>query len=98
MYVNGDTLVARDCWNWLKDMVDEYGDGVLFCGDFNARAITWNRTGFNSQGIALEDRLDDTGLFCINDGGPTRMDMRPGDRDTAIELALVTHKDVLETK
>ena len=62
----------------------------MFSSDFNARGESWGNTITNQQGEALEDALDHCDLMCVNDGSMTRMAMRPGDSDSAIDLAITT--------
>ena len=77
-------------WMALDEMQKTLPGETIFCGDFNARGETWGNTVTNPQGEALEDALDRCDLMCINNGSMTRMAMRPGDSDSAIDLAITT--------
>ena len=98
VYAKVDGSVRQEQWDWLKELEELPGDRLLICGDFNARNNERDSSGENRQGIALADAMADSDVVCINDGRQTRMAMKDGDADTAIDLAFVSHSAVLDAK
>ena len=89
VYACNCTMKEAD-WMALDEIQKSLPGETVFCGDFNARGESWGNTITNQQGEALEDALDHCDLMCVNDGSMTRMAMRPGDSDSAIDLAITT--------
>ena len=82
--------MREEDWMILDKIQDTLPGETLLCGDFNARGASWGNTVTNPQGEALEDNLDKCFLTCINDGRMTRCASRPGDSDSAIDLAVAS--------
>ena len=89
VYACNCTMKEAD-WMILNDIEGSLPGETVFVGDFNARGELWGNTITNTQCEALEDALDHCNLMCVNDGRMTRMAMRPGDSDGAIDLAVTT--------
>ena len=89
VYACNSTMKESD-WMVIDDLQRSLPGESVLCGDFNARGALWGNAITNSQGEALEDALDRCDLVCVNDGSMTRMGMRPGDSDSAIDLAITT--------
>ena len=89
VYACNCTMKEAD-WMILNDIEGSLPGETVFVGDFNARGELWGNTITNTQGEALENALDHCNLMCVNDGRMTRMAMRPGDSDGAIDLAVTT--------
>lgn len=89
VYACNCTMKEKD-WMILDEMQKSLPGETIFCGDFNARGELWGNVITNPQGEALEDALDHCDLICINDGSMTRMASRPGDSDSAIDLAITS--------
>ena len=89
VYACNSTMKESD-WMVIDDLQRSLPGESVLCGDFNARGALWGNAITNSQGEALKDALDRCDLVCVNDGSMTRMGMRPGDSDSAIDLAITT--------
>ena len=73
----------------LEKVVEEVGTPVIWVGDFNAHNPLWGSKDRDKNGEAVEELMDRRGLVCLNDGRPTRFDIRTG-RVSCIDLAIAS--------
>lgn len=56
---------------WRKD------EGIgIWCGDFNAHSVVWGSMNTDTNGMVVEDYMEDNSLVCLNDGRGTRFNIR----------------------
>lgn len=65
------------------------GKPVIWLGDFNAHNPLWGSRIRDCNGSIVEEFMDRYGLVCVNDGRPTRFDIRTG-AVSCIDLALAS--------
>lgn len=52
-------------------LADKWREPTIICGDFNAKARSWNGNVTNQRGVILESLAHDFYFTCLNDGAPT---------------------------
>jgi endonuclease/exonuclease/phosphatase family metal-dependent hydrolase len=57
-YIHPSTASTKGSRDFLEE-IDQLGDAIVMCGDFNARSSMWDQQGNNPQGKALEEALGD---------------------------------------
>ncbi len=75
--------------NKLEKVVDEVGGSGGVGGDFNAHNPLWGSIGRNRNGEVVEELMDSRGLVYMNDGRPTRFDIRTG-KVSCIDLTIAS--------
>ena len=89
VYIHCESAPTAKDWEFLQDITFAHTN-VLAMGDFNARHISWDKSGGNRNGIGLYSALPDLDLYLLNSGVPTRLGERAGDPDTVIDLTLAS--------
>ena len=72
-----------------KDRGTGFGFLVIWLGDFNAHNPLWGSRMKDTNGGTMEDFMDKHGLVCMNDGRPTRFEIKTG-AVSCIDLALAS--------
>ena len=73
----------------LEKVTEEVGTPVIWVGDFNAHNPLWGSRDRDRNGEVIEELMDKQGLVCLNDGRPTRFDIRTG-RVSCIDLTIAS--------
>ena len=89
IYIHCESAPSDRDWDFLQDITYSHTH-FLAMGDFNARHISWDRSGGNRNGAGLYTALTDLDLYLLNSGAPTRLAERAGDPDTVIDLTLAS--------
>ncbi|KAL2092947.1 hypothetical protein ACEWY4_010259 [Coilia grayii] len=63
----------------------------IWCGDFNAHNSLWGSKHTDSNGIVVEEVINDRMLVCVNDGSGTRLNICKNEL-SCIDLTLVDRK------
>jgi len=62
----------------LENVMGEAQGRVIICGDFNAHNGLWGSKSTDSNGLVVEEFIEEHSLVCLNDGKSTRMDTVKG--------------------
>ena len=89
----GQTIDILNCYSpcptphftWLADIPQ----GWIVLGDFNRRDASWE-DGFPTTSEVIGRQLQEADMVLLNDGNPTRLPTRPGDRPSALDLTFVS--------
>lgn len=73
----------------MEEVMEQIGEPVIWLGDFNARNPLWGSRVRDDNGSTVEEFMDRCGLVCMNDGRPTRFEIRTG-AVSCIDLALAS--------
>ena len=73
----------------LEEIMEQIGVPVIWLGDFNAHNPLWGSRVKDTNGSTVEDFMDKYGLVCMNDGRPTRFEIKTG-AVSCIDLALAS--------
>lgn len=88
VYVHPGKCIHKQLWeNIGRDI--QYP--AIICGDFNCHHTSWGEPQDDPNGVSLFEWIQDEDLILLNDGTPTRRG-HPGQRDTAIDLALISSR------
>ncbi len=75
--------------NKLCQIVEQAGNQIFLCGDFNAHSSLWGGGKTDLNGQIIEQLLEENDLVCLNDGRKTRIDVHTG-KGSALDLTLVS--------
>jgi len=56
----------------LEEIAGVLDDNVILCGDFNSHSSLWGSSRTDSNGLVVEEFIDNHCLVCINNGEGTR--------------------------
>ena len=73
----------------LAEIMEQIGAPIIWLGDFNAHNPLWGSRMKDTNGSTVEDFMDKHGLVCMNDGRPTRFEIKTG-VGSCIDLALAS--------
>ena len=73
----------------LEEVMGQIGNAVIWVGDFNAHNPLWGSRIKDRNGCNVEEFIDRQGLVVLNDGRPTRFDIRTG-AVSSIDLSLAS--------
>lgn len=62
----------------MEEVMEQIGEPVIWLGDFNAHNPLWGSRVRDGNGSTVEEFMDKYGLVCVNDGRPTRFEIRTG--------------------
>lgn len=71
---------------WLQ-IVRQLSPPFFILGDFNAHSPVWGSAFSDRDGRSVMDFLDESNLFLLNDGSPTRIS-RPNTNPSAVDLSI----------
>ena len=83
------TYTTGATWEIEDELVDTL---MIYGDDFNARSRLLDRHGTNQQGCALEEALRDVLFTSVSTESSTKPTARQGDKDSTINLVLVSPK------
>ena len=73
----------------LEEVIEQIGVPIIWLGDFNAHNPLWGSKKRDVNGSTVEEFMDRYGLACVNDGRPTRLEIKTGVL-SCIDLALAS--------